>query len=280
MLSLGSKDNDDENDNDTSCITSPFPVVLVMGATCVDRILFCPHHPQPDEKLRTTHTTEVSGGNAANTAAALALVSSAAAFRFRFRFRHNNKNSLRVVLVTKVGDDESGANLEKDLESKGVDCSTPFFEKVPNTTTSITTVIVSESQHTRTCLYTPGSCGEWTKEQILQRLQSYDLFRNVVWFHSDSRHTEAALVLANEATKRGIPISVDVEKDRGGGMPRLVAQASVLFGNQEKLQQYAIRRLLLPQQHLDVNPISAFLEDQSSDEKVLPKNIKSVVVTR
>ena len=88
---------------------TPFPVVLVMGATCVDRILFCPHHPQPDEKLRTTHTTEVSGGNAANTAAALALVSSAAPFPFR----HNNKNSLRVVLITKVGDDE------KDLESKG-----------------------------------------------------------------------------------------------------------------------------------------------------------------
>ena len=140
-----------------------------MGATCVDRILFCPHHPQPDEKLHTTHTTEVSGGNTANTAAALALVSSAAAFQFR----HNNKNSLRIVLITKVGDDESGANLEKDLESKGVDCSTPFCEKVPNTTTSITTMIVSESQHTRTCLYTPGSwCGEWTKEQTLQTLQT------------------------------------------------------------------------------------------------------------
>ena len=37
-------------------------------------------------------------------------------------------------------------------------------------------------------------------------------------------------------------MSVDVEKDRGPVMTELVANASIAFGNEDKLQEYASRR--------------------------------------
>ena len=236
-----------------SC-TSEMPTVLVMGATCVDRILSVESYPRQDEKIRTTRNVDMSGGNAANVAAALALLSSSTYARHGESSASSSSSNaphqraaVRVVLLTKVGDDDAAVRLKADLESKGVDCSSPLFVMQPNTTTSITTVIASESELTRTCLHSPGSCGELTVKEIEDVLSSPedgdDLFGNVILFHSDTRHTAAAVALAKEARRRGIPISVDVEKDRGPVMEELVSKASIVFGNEDKLQQYAMNQL-------------------------------------
>ncbi|KAL9178370.1 hypothetical protein ACHAXT_000017 [Thalassiosira profunda] len=217
------------------------PTILVVGATCVDRLLTVPHHPAPDEKLRVASTTESCGGNAANVAAAIALLSPAT-----FASSGDARPALRVKLLTKVGDDASSRWLQSELQSKGVDCASSLFVEAPNSTASVTTVIVSESEHTRACLHAPGSCGELTAAEVEGALSSRTsadaLFRNVVMFHSDCRHGAAALALAIEARRRGIPVSVDVEKDRGKMMERLVDTATLVFGNEEKLGQFARRR--------------------------------------
>jgi len=57
------------------------------------------------------------------------------------------------------------------------------------------------------------------------------------------RITSAAVALAKEVRRRGIPMVVDVEKDRGSAMTELVANASIVFGNEDKLKEYASRRL-------------------------------------
>jgi len=216
------------------------PVVLVLGATGLDRILSVPHYPRPDAKIRTTSCAEVCGGNAANVATALALLSTST-----FAASDDGRPALRVVLLSKVGDDEIAVRLKADLESRGVDCSTPLFVTAPDSTTSVTTVIASESEHTRTCFHSPGSCGELTAQEVRDAIGEVgdDLFRNVVLFHSDTRHKEAALVLTEESRRRGVPISVDVEKDRGALMEELVLRASVIFGNEAMLEQYAANRL-------------------------------------
>ena len=236
--------------------TSEMPTVLIMGAMCVDRILSVAAYPRQDEKIRTTNTVDMSGGNAANVAAALALLSTSTYARHGESSASSSSTTpaqqqraaVRVGLLTKVGDDDAAVRLKADLESKGVDCSSRLFVMQPNTTTSITTVIASESEHTRTCLHSPGSCGELTVEEIEHVLSSSedgdDLFRNVILFHSDTRHTAAAVALAKEARRRGIPISVDVEKDRGPVREELVAKASIVFGNEDKLQQYAMNQLV------------------------------------
>ena len=230
--------------------TSEMPTVLIMGATCVDRILSVAAYPLQDEKIRTTHNVDV--------AAALALLSTCTYARQHGESSASSSSNpsqqqragaaVRVVLLTKVGDDDAAVRLKADLESKGVDCSSRLFVMQPNTTTSITTVIASESEHTRTCLHSPGSCGELAVEEIEHVLPSEedgdDLFGNVILFHSDTRHTAAAVALAKEARRRGIPISVDVEEDRGPVMEELVAKASIVFGNEDKLQQYAMNQLV------------------------------------
>ena len=42
----------------------PVPSVLIMGATCVDRVLSVAAYPRPDSKVRTTSNAEMCGGNA------------------------------------------------------------------------------------------------------------------------------------------------------------------------------------------------------------------------
>jgi sugar/nucleoside kinase (ribokinase family) len=205
-------------------------VILVIGACGMDRLLSVSHYPTPDAKVRTTVYHEVGGGNAANTATAMARLSRAAIFRESF---------YRIQLCTKVGDDYVGRQIMADLEAEGVDLSSPLF-RVGNegSTTAFTTIVVSEEEHTRTCIHTPGTCGELTLDD-LQQVDRNDLFQNVVLLHTDARHTDVALALAREAQKRGIPVSLDVEKDRNSkALDALLDVASIVLTNADQLEDY------------------------------------------
>jgi sugar/nucleoside kinase (ribokinase family) len=99
------------------------------------------------------------------------------------------KPKIVIRLCTKIGNDDIGLKLLRELDNAGVDLTSPLFiiagaaaaaaaavsvtatnqqqlqRRSRHTTTSIATVIVSESDHTRTCIYTPGSCGELSIEE-------------------------------------------------------------------------------------------------------------------
>jgi sugar/nucleoside kinase (ribokinase family) len=215
---------------------------------------------------------EPRGGNAANTAHTMALLAMAQAFHHVIsKQKQNDENnnavpetaaaatsSPSVVIVrlcSKVGDDDIGNKVVGDLQKAGVDLSCPLFQVANGATTGLTTIIVSEMpEHTRTCLYTPGSCGELSLAEAKQLLQlsSHDhdgdednddkehddrmimnqLFDNVVHFHADARHTDVAMFLARQAARRGISVSVDVEKDRGtAALDQLLKLANIVFTN-------------------------------------------------
>lgn len=74
-------------------------VILVVGARCLDRLLSVIDYPEADTKVRTTAYHEIGGGNAANTAPALALLKDAEVF---------SGSNLSVKLLTKLGDDYVG----------------------------------------------------------------------------------------------------------------------------------------------------------------------------
>ena len=157
-----------------------------------------------------------------------------------------------------MGTDGIGRGLREDLGGGGVDCTSPLFVAGPSgSTTSVTTVVVAEEGRTRACLHTPGTCGELgtgdVERALIGREEGFpeegfpeegpeealdDLFRDAAVFHTDTRHTGAALYLAREAVRRGILVSVDVEKDRGEAMERIVALASLVFGNVDRLREY------------------------------------------
>ena len=202
-------------------------VILVVGACALDRLLGVPTYPSADAKVRTTSYHEMGGGNAANTATAMARLS---------------KKSHRIQLLSKVGDDVVGRQIMKELKTDGVDLSSSLFQVgLPGSTTSHCTVVVSTQEATRTCIFTPGTCGELTMDDF-QKADMDKVFERVVHLHSDARHTQVALALAQEAKRRGIPISLDVEKDRKSkALDELLEAATLVFTNADRLEDYLKR---------------------------------------
>jgi sugar/nucleoside kinase (ribokinase family) len=196
-----------------------------------------PIYPYPDSKMRTTSYHEIGGGNAANTACAMNLLLGSTFFLGARHSRH-----FTVRLATKIGGDGVGAKIVRELQESGVDLSSPLFRiGEPDSTTGFTTVIVAAKEQTRTCIHTPGTCGELTMAD-LQAVEMDDIFESVVHLHSDSRHTEVALALASEAHRRGIPVSLDVEKDRGtSALDTLLEVATIIFTNSEQVDEYLNR---------------------------------------
>ena len=222
-------------------------VVLVIGACTLDRIITVETYPKEDTKNRSTAVFETGGGNAANTATALSHLSTSMFATSSLSQSHSPIRSITVKLLTKLGDDSIRNQLCQELTSSGVDLSSDLFLKGDKHSTShVTTIIVSEKEHTRTCIFHPGTCGEITPEDIdrviLRKNGMEKLFENVVHFHSDSRHTKAAVILAKEAKRRNIPVSVDVERDRGKDMDALLELATMVFTNQDQMSDYMDRK--------------------------------------
>jgi len=217
-----------------SSFASVEDVILVIGSCCLDRLLTVSSYPSADEKIRSTAYHEGGGGNAANTAHTMALLANASFL---------NK-VIRIKLLTKIGNDDVGRQLTEELQTAGVDLSSPLFITAGgDTTTPFTTVVVSELEHTRTCIHTPGTCGELVLKD-LEDVTIDQILENVVHLHSDCRHTNLAFALAREARNRGIPVSVDAEKDRHiESMDGLLDLATLLFTNSTQLDTYFARRI-------------------------------------
>jgi sugar/nucleoside kinase (ribokinase family) len=230
-------------------------VVLIVGACGLDRLLSVSTYPVADAKVRTTTYHEQGGGNAANTASAMGRLLDA-------RFLNGDlatPTAIRIKLLTKIGTDDVGRQLIDELHEFGVDTSSPLFRTgALGTTTSFTTIIVSEMEHTRTCFHTPGSCGELTVEDV-QSVDLDEVFDHVVHLHADARHTAASLYLVQEAKARGISVSVDIEKDRNTkDLDQLLEFTDLLFTHTtihfgaylqrlEQEHQILDRRMPLPQ---------------------------------
>ena len=52
----------------TSSVQTDSPVILLIGACALDRLVTVSSYPTADSKIRSTSYNEVGGGNAANTA--------------------------------------------------------------------------------------------------------------------------------------------------------------------------------------------------------------------
>jgi len=75
----------------------------------------------------------------------------------------------------------------------------------------VTYVIVDEQTKTRTCIHTPASEG-----LQVQELDVSAILRDTAVLFSDSRLLNAMAAVAEEAHDKGIPIFLDIEKDREG----------------------------------------------------------------
>ncbi|CAN0026701.1 unnamed protein product [Pylaiella littoralis] len=164
------------------------PRVLGLGSAGVDFIAAVDRYPSADDKVRTQALEVMGGGNCGNTLCAA------------------SRLGLDAVLATKVGSDANGRLILQGLEEEGVDVSRVVVSDA--TPSAFTYIIVDKEGGTRTCLHTPQT------EDILPEEITPKLLDGVAVVHLDSRHTQAAVVLATYANQRNIPVVLDAEKDR------------------------------------------------------------------
>jgi len=179
-----------------------------VGVACLDYIATVEHFPRPDEKLRTSGALVTGGGNSANTLCAMARL------------------GCEVRLVAKVGADPVGDQILSELREEGVDI-THCLRSAPASAFSY--VIVEAREATRTILHTAGE--DMTTSEV-----NFSCLDGASLLHLDGRHPKAAVKLAEEARRRGIPVALELEKaDRHGRdvWLELMGHATLLMASTE-----------------------------------------------
>ncbi|KAA8550679.1 hypothetical protein F0562_002363 [Nyssa sinensis] len=168
--------------------------VLGCGAVSVDFLATVVAYPTPDAKIRSTSLKVQGGGNAGNALTCAARL------------------GLNPRLISKVANDTQGRGILEELEADGVDTSFLVVSKEGNS--PFTYIIVDNQTKTRTCIHTPGFPpmipDDLSETSLLSALDGVKL----VYF--DGRLHETALVVAQEANRRSIPILIDAERKREG----------------------------------------------------------------
>ncbi|XP_043704014.1 ketohexokinase-like isoform X2 [Telopea speciosissima] len=169
-------------------------IVVGCGAVAVDFLAAVSAYPKPDDKIRSTSLLVQGGGNAGNALTCAARL------------------GLNSRLISKVADDPQGRAILEELKADGVDTSYSVVSKEGNS--PFTYIIVDSQTKTRTCIHSPGNPPMVPDELPQEILSSAVDGARLVYL--DGRLHETALVLAQEASCRKLPILVDAERPREG----------------------------------------------------------------
>lgn len=202
----------------TSESLPPLPdnrIVLGCGAVSVDYLATVASFPKPDDKIRSTTLKVEGGGNVGNALTGIARL------------------GLKPRIISKVANDALGKNVLAELERDGVDTSYMVVSEEGNS--PFTYIIVDSQTKTRTCIHTPGNPAMAPEELSNSNLFSSLDGAKLVYF--DVRLHETALVVANEAARRKIPMLVDAERKREG-LDDLLNLASYVICSENFPQQW------------------------------------------
>ena len=145
-------------------------------------------------------------------------------------------------LISKVGSDHNAQHVISSLSSDmGVVVEDIITSDVENELTAFTYVIACEESLSRTCIHTP-LLSEITASQISHYIQSFSLSAvlssDVKHVHFDSRHTEAASILAEyiHHNKTNTVLTIDIEKSRPH-LAKLIQYCHVIFTNKRGIKE-------------------------------------------
>ena len=202
-------------------------IVLGLGVACVDMIATVDTFPRPDDKIRALDVDLFSGGNIGNTLTAISKLDAA-----------------RTKVLTKIGNDSNGRFVLNDFAVAGIETEDVI---VTSSSPTLMVYIIADSNATRTCIAAPPK-EEVEPNEVLEKLgestnrrqptKAADILDGVTLVHLDSRHTAAAVTLTKAANQRGIPVSIDVEKDRPPHLKDLLPLCDIIFTNQHFPQVY------------------------------------------
>ena len=187
------------------------PSILFVGAAGLDTLTFLESYPSEDAKVRALDQIVDGGGNAANSACSTSLL------------------GVNSSLFCAIGEDAASTLILDGLDSKGVDTNKVLHKPGSSGTTY---VIVCQSTSTRTCIHSPLTT-ELTADDVDT---TFGHFTQETWqqynlIHFDSRHTQAAVTLAQKASTAGVLLTIDMEKIRPY-VEELLPYCDVIFTNQ------------------------------------------------
>mmetsp|Transcript_12274 Transcript_12274/g.18410 ORF Transcript_12274/g.18410 Transcript_12274/m.18410 type:complete len:487 (-) Transcript_12274:63-1523(-) len=245
------------HDTSKTFATRRIPSIICVGAAGIDAVGMISSFPKPDDKIRTSSLTLAGGGNAANTCSAI------------------SKLGITASIFSRVGADVNGQLVISQLQADGV--QTDLIDIAPNDCpTMFTFVMVDASTSSRTCISTviKEELSPAAAHSLAQRFHNFNpSSSSTALVHFDSRHTAAALQLAQEITTANGPIlTIDVEKDRPPHLHNLLPLCHIVFSNEHfasnylpstTLQSGILSCILYP----DRTPTSSKHCNQSLDER-------------
>lgn len=168
-------------------MTSPPPLVVACGLVTLDVLQDVDHVPAPDEKLVATGLDVTFGGPAANAAAtAVAL-------------------GVRARLVTALGSGPVAALVRAGLDEAGVEV-VDLLDGAP-ASPAVSTVLVTRGTGERAVVSVNASATGDLAPAARQRAAAVLAGADVLLL--DGHHLGAALVLAEAARARGVPVVLD-----------------------------------------------------------------------
>ncbi|KAJ8432566.1 hypothetical protein Cgig2_009330 [Carnegiea gigantea] len=223
---------------------APLPddrVVVGCGGVSMDYLVMVDGFPKPDEKVRGVSYKVQGGGNVGNALTCAARL------------------GLKPRIIAKVAGDSEGRGILEELEGDGVDTS--YVVVSDEGRSMFTYLIVDNKMKTRTAIYQPGHPPLMPAEISKANLSSALEGAKLVYF--DGLSLKTALVVAEEASRRNIPILVDAEMGEEG------------FDNLLNMASYAVCSAKYPQAWTNAPSMPSALVSML----VTLPNLKFVIVT-
>jgi sulfofructose kinase len=163
--------------------------VLGVGVLAVDDMLYVDHYPQPDHKAEIARTARNFGG----------LIGTAIAAAGRL--------GARCAYAGLLDQDELSQSIRHGLEEAGVDCSLVVHRKGARPCHAI--IIVDDSAHTRTILYTLDGLTPLDEQDMDEKL-----IGSAKVLLTDQMNYAGVIRVAGIARRLGVPIVADMEWQR------------------------------------------------------------------
>ncbi|XP_056176329.1 uncharacterized protein LOC115662349 isoform X4 [Syzygium oleosum] len=119
---------------------------------------------------------------------------------------------MRARLMAKIADDIPGKRILEELTADGVDTS--FLMVAQDRQTPFSCIVVDKSMRTRTCIFTPGF--PFMEPADISQMDLKSALEGARFVYFDARHTDTAIVVAQEAAAQNVPFLLDAEKKRPG----------------------------------------------------------------
>jgi sugar/nucleoside kinase (ribokinase family) len=160
--------------------------LLVIGNCAMDYTFIVESFPAIDEKCSSRDLVILGGGQGGNIAWAAA------------------RMGLKCSLLTKIGDDENGDLLVRDLEKVGVDAS--HVVRQPGGRTPITAIISDSSTSSRTCIHNKTGIRPLSISEI-----DFELCHKARLLVTDSRSPDVSSQCASISRESGTLVIVAME---------------------------------------------------------------------